>query len=192
MVDKGGSGIGNLGTIVVQAREQTLPQQTLPPEAGSTDASSGVDLEASERELPVAPDFALHHMGVIVVAILPAFGDLLSLVVAQEVIQVVLDHRSRGGIVSLRELVHVEEILSAEQVVELLVIFSPVDLPVGSKGKDDVRLRTPLDAGSEVEVVLVHMAFLKGMMSLGAVEISISNHSMASVSLSKVRRPFLW
>ena len=83
----------------------------------------------------------------------------------QEIIQIVLDHGGRRRIIPFCKLVHIEEIAASQQVVHGFVVLGAVQFPIESGPQGEVQRRMPFHTGSQVEVVLVHMAFLKGIFS---------------------------
>ncbi len=106
-------------------------------------------------------------MGIVVVAVLVAFFQGLGDSVLEEVIQVVLDHRRIGSEIPLSELVDVDIVVTAEEVVQNLVVLRSVPF-VGKSSVDCQELDwIPLGVEGEVEVVLVHTPLLDHV--LGAV-----------------------
>ena len=152
--------VGERVAVVVKSREKTLPQKTFPPEFRISQPSGHRRLEAAERETSRGPGLRAADVGIVVVAVLVALGKGLGGSVPEIVVQIVLDHRRIGGEIPLGELVDVDIVVSAEQVVQNLVVLRAVPL-VGESSVDCQELdRIPLGVDSKVEVVLVHTPLL--------------------------------
>ncbi len=99
-------------------------------------------------------------MGIVVIAVLVTFLEGLGGSVLEEVIKVVLDHRRIGCEIPFGELVDVDIVVSAKQIIKNLVVLSAVPLVGKSSGDSQELDRIPFAVESEVEIVLIHTSFL--------------------------------
>ena len=150
--------------VLVHAREQSLAVEAVPPESGLAHPAAEGHLEVADVQLAGEPSVPLADVRIVVVAVLVADPDLLHLAVRHPVIQVVLGHVGRGGIVALGEGVHVVKVLAAQQVVHPLVVLGPVHLRVKTSGQGEHAGRTPLEVQGKVQVPLVRAALLQGVL----------------------------
>ena len=99
-------------------------------------------------------------MGVIVIAVLVTLAEHLCLPVLEEVVQVVLYHGRARCEIALGELVYVQVVVPAKEVIHDLVVLGAVPFQVDSAVKCEPVLGPPLDRAGEVDIVLVCPAFL--------------------------------
>ena len=99
-------------------------------------------------------------MGIVVVAVLVTLGKGLGGSVPEIVVQIVLNHRRIGGEIPLGELVDVDIIVSAEQVVQNLIVLRAVPFVGKSSGDCQELDRIPFAVEGEIEVVLIHAPLL--------------------------------
>ena len=77
-----------------------------------------------------------------------------------EVIQVILHHGRIGGEIPFGEIIHIQEVIAAQQVVHHVEEFGLVHADIGTAGQGEELRGTPAEINRGVEVLLVHAAFL--------------------------------
>ena len=91
----------------------------------------------------------------------------LGAAVGKIIVQVVLDLCLGRGEITLREIVDVKVIVASEQVGDQLVVLAAVDPCAEASGEHDRLGRARLEGCGEVQVFLVHMAFLLHVLGTG-------------------------
>ena len=115
-------------TIGIKSREQSLSHETLSPELGVADTSGDGSIETGEGETACCPSLCATDIGIIIIAVFVALLQCLGLAVLQIIIQIVLNHSRISRIIAFSELVNVHVIVTAEEVVQNLVILGTVPL----------------------------------------------------------------
>ena len=127
-----------LVAVFVNSGEETLSDETVPPEGVVADSAADVHLKVSKGVALIEPGLVVPHLGKIVVAVLVANAKSAGFAVGNIVVEVILEFVWRGREVPFGKVVDIQEILAAEKVCNLLVILSAVDACTEAAGNETV------------------------------------------------------
>ena len=96
------------------------------------DLAGQVGAERTELEAVVQPGIVFMDMGQIVVAILVARMQDTGFAVLEVVVEVVLDAGPGGSEIPLGKVVQIDEVVTAQQVGDFLVVLGPVEFRIQS------------------------------------------------------------
>ena len=147
-----------VASVGVEAGEEALSHETVPPEHIIAEAAAEVGAEGSEGELAVEPEGSVADLGIIVVSILVADTENLSRAVGLVVIYIILDLSRSGVVVAVGKVIDIDIVITAKEVCNYLVILGTVDFGIKTSCQDCPFRSSPFEVRGKIEVLLIDMA----------------------------------